>query len=222
MTDKFEEARKSRLAKEKAEAEAARAEARFHNMQADRLAFLKEEDESQLAAQRVFDFTSEVTYGKVRDAMNTMWAWHAHRPGEPMTLRLMTPGGDVLAGLALFDSIRLIEEAGTPVTTLGVGMVASMGAILLQAGGTRQTTPNTYLMVHEISSVGVGRLSEILDEAKFSAKVQDRLLDILCERATISRTLVKRRWARKDWWLDASAAIEAGFVDEIVGDVTFE
>lgn len=206
--------RAERLALE-AEARAYTAEARFHDLQVERLERARAEEDAQQDAQRILDFTAEVNYRTVRDAIDTLAQWRQKAPGEPITIRLLTPGGDVIAGMALFDYIRLLVAEGHEVTVIGIGMVASMGAVLLQAGSTRLVTPSCFLMVHEMSVEAGGKLSEVADEAKLAQRMQDRILDILTERCTLTRRTIKKRWERKDWWINAQEAVDLGFADAI-------
>ena len=198
-----------------AERAAFEAEARYHNLQADRLERAWGDERVMLEKQRVLDFTSEVGYGNVRAAINTLAEWYRADPSGPITIRLLTPGGDAIAGLAFYDYIRMLVAEGVKVTTVAIGMAASMGAILLQAGSLRLITPNAYLMVHEVANVAAGKLSELVDEVKFAERVQDRLVTILAERSNLSKQQIKRRWQRKDWWMDAEDAVKNGFVDGI-------
>lgn len=197
-----------------AEARAFEAEARFHDLQSDRLERALEEEQAALESQRVLDFTSDISFASARAAINTLSEWRA-RSKDPITIRLMSPGGNVIATLALYDYIRLLVAEGIDVTVVGIGFCASGGAVLLQAGNRRVVTSNTHVMIHEISTEAVGRLSDIADEAKFLERMQDRLLDILSEKSTFTKRQIKNRWKGKDWWLNAEEAVEAGFADEI-------
>jgi len=198
-----------------AEAKAYEAEARYHNLQADRLERSFEDEVVALDAQRIYDFTGEVSTNTVRHAINELTEWRARDPESPITVRFFTPGGDVLAGLALYDYLRELQRDGIKVTTVAIGMAASMGAILLQAGSTRLVTPNSYIMVHEVSTIALGKLSELKDEQKFTQRIQDRLLEILAERSTLTTRQIRTKWTRKDWWLDAKDAVDVGFADGI-------
>ena len=198
-----------------AEREAYVAEAYYHRLQSERLERARAEEDAAVESQRILDFTSEVGYGSARSAINTLAEWRAKDPGKPITVRFLTPGGDAIPGLALYDYIRMLVAEGTPVTTVGIGMAASMGAVLLQAGSTRLVTPSTWVLIHEISSVAAGRLSEMIDEAKWTERVQTRLLDILAEKSTMSKAAIKRKWMRKDWWLNAEETVRLGFADAI-------
>jgi ATP-dependent Clp endopeptidase proteolytic subunit ClpP len=203
------------IGKLNAEKKAYLAEARYHNMQTTRLERSRANEDSLLESQRVLDFTSEVGYGNVRAAINTLAEWRQSDPGAPITIRLLTPGGDAIAGLAFYDYMRLLVNEGVEVTTMAIGMAASMGAVLLQGGSKRVITSSAMLMVHEVANIAAGKLSELVDEVKFAERIQNRLLDILADRSTLTARQIKRRWTRKDWWMDADEAVSLGFADEV-------
>jgi ATP-dependent Clp protease, protease subunit len=164
---------------------------------------------------RILTFYGEVGPTSVARALEELGLWARRDPGEPIKLIFNSPGGSVLDGLALFDYIRELQTSDHQITTVGMGMAASMGGILLQAGQKRVMGRNAYLLIHEVGGFSLGRLSEMEDEVAFAKRVQERLLDILAERSTLTKAQIRRNWRRKDWWLDADQALAAGFVDEV-------
>jgi ATP-dependent protease ClpP protease subunit len=97
----------------------------------------------------------------------------------------------------------------------GTGMIASMAAILMQAGDERVLDENAWFMIHEISSRLGGKSSDMEDELKFVKRLQDRALAILSERSTLSKTQIARRWKKTDDWMSAEEALQLGFVDRV-------
>lgn len=164
---------------------------------------------------RIYTFYDAVGGSSVRAAMKDLGIWSRRDPGENLKIVFNSPGGSVVDGLALYDFIQELKDAGHNVETVALGWAASMGGILLQAGHTRVMGRNAYMLIHEVSSINIGKTSEMEDELKFTKRLQDRLLDILAERSTLSKNQIRQRWKRKDWWLDASEALDYGFVDEI-------
>lgn len=136
-------------------------------------------------------------------------------PGGDIEIHIHSPGGYVFSGFAIYDHLIHTQNQGHYVTTVAHGYAASMAGIILQAGQTRIMTPDAYMMIHEISTGAIGKLSELTDEAKLSARLQERLFDKLAERSTLTARQIRNRVARKDWWLDADEALGYGFVDEI-------
>lgn len=141
--------------------------------------------------------------------------WANRDPGEPIEIVIDSPGGDVLGGLALYDTILRLRRRGHKVTTRGRGLVASMAGILLQAGDERVMDANAQLMIHEISYGARGKSSEIADMVAFGKRLEDRLLGILADRAAMSKQAIARKWKKTDWWLSADEAAKLGFVDRV-------
>ena len=155
-------------------------------------------------------------YGNAVDSwIDMLEHWERRDPGEPIVIRINSPGGDVLDGFALLDTILRLKRKGHHITTHGIGMIASMATILMQAGDERVLDANAWFMIHEISAGARGKTSEIEDELKFIGKLQDRLLDLLAERSTLTKTQIKRRWKKTDDWMSAEEALSLGFVDRV-------
>ena len=132
-----------------------------------------------------------------------------------MTIVFNSPGGEVTEGLALFDFIQELRSRGHEIETISIGMAASMAGILLQAGDNRVMGKNAVILIHEVSSITYGGASSMADDLKFVEMLQDKILDILAERSTLTKRQIRNRWLRKDWWLDAETALKFGFIDSI-------
>lgn len=136
-------------------------------------------------------------------------------PGENINVHINSPGGSVIAGLAIYDTMRSISS---PVTTIGTGMQASMGSILLAAGDTRRMTRSSKLMIHSISSGTEGKLSA----QEVSLEETRRLFDEMKAIYTRHIGLTPEFWhltCAHDTWLTADQALKMGFIDDvIVGD----
>ena len=155
-------------------------------------------------------------YGSNVDTwIDTLEHWERRDPGEPITIRINSPGGDVLDGFALLDTVLRLRRNGHHVTTHGLGMIASMATILMQAGDERILDKNAWFMIHEVGAGIRGKSSEMRDELKFIDKLEDRLLDILAERSTMTKRQIKTLWTRTDKWMSADEALKLGFVDRV-------
>lgn len=164
---------------------------------------------------RIYTFYDAVNAASVENCLRDLSDWSRRDPGKPITVVFNSPGGSVLDGLALYDYLRELSNAGHEITTVALGMAASMGGILLQAGDHRVIGRNAWLLIHEVSSIGRGKISEMEDEVKFTRRLADQCLGILAERSTLDVKQIARRWKRKDWWLNADESFELGFADEI-------
>lgn len=164
---------------------------------------------------RVYPFFGAVTSGSVQPCIATLNSWSRRDPGSDLTIVFNSPGGSVIDGLALYDFLDELKANGHRITTVARGMAASMGGVLLQAGDERVIGANAHVLIHEISTGMIGKFSEIEDEIAFCKMLQERLLEILAKRSTLTAKQIKTRWSRKDWWLSAVEAVELGFADRI-------
>ena len=171
-------------------------------------------ERSEAEHHRVYHFYGGVNHVSVALAMNTIGQW-ARKEVAPIEMVFNSPGGSIIEGLALYDFILSLRDKGHEVTTVGLGMVASMGGVLLQAGDHRIVGRNCHMLIHEASTYANGKISDMEDEVAFVKRLQDRLVDILSERSTLTKAEIKRRWKRRDWWIDAEQTVALGFADEI-------
>lgn len=169
------------------------------------------------AAGGMFTYAGPVIESAVHDLMHRMAIWSNNHPGEPITLTINTQGGTVVDGFALFDFLQQLKAKGHRVTTVGLGLVASMGAILVQAGDERVMSKRTWMMLHEVQGVIEGATSEMKNAMKFNERLQNQALMILSERTTWSARTLKTKW-KDDLWLDAKEALKAGLIDRIEGE----
>jgi ATP-dependent protease ClpP protease subunit len=173
------------------------------------------ERSSEPSEAMVYTFSKVVRPESVQEAIATLGEWSRRRPGAPLRIQLTSPGGHVLDGLALYDFLLSLRAQGHHVTVVALGFAASMGSILLQAGDVRVLGPNSYVMLHEVSSVAWGKVSEQVDDLEFTKRLQNRLVDILCERSTYTPKKLKKVWLKKDVWLDADQALAVGLIDVV-------
>jgi ATP-dependent Clp protease protease subunit len=174
----------------------------------------------------VYDFTDIVTECYVDKCIYQLRIWERNDPKCDVEILFRSPGGDVIAGMHLFDYIQVLRRKGHKVTIGALGMAASMAGILLQAGDIRWMGAEAYVLVHQISTAIRGKMGEIDDEVKFLKKMSNRVLDIFerrCQQAgkngtashPLNRGQLERGWERKDWWLSSDECLKYGLVDEV-------
>lgn len=135
-------------------------------------------------------------------------------PNKDIQLYINSPGGEVTAGMAIFDTMNYIKS---DVSTICVGMAASMGAVLLAAGtkGKRYALPNADVMIHQPSGGAQGMASDIEITAKKILETKMRLNQILADATGQPLEIIERDTDR-DRWLNAEEAKQYGLVDQVI------
>ena len=135
-------------------------------------------------------------------------------PEAPIQMYIHSPGGQVYAGMAIYDTMQMIPN---PISTLAVGMTASFGTILLTAGtkGQRYALPNATIHMHQPLGGAQGQASDIEIQAREILRLKDRLNEILSSHTGQSMDTVEHD-TNRDYYMDAKAAVEYGLVDQVM------
>ena len=138
----------------------------------------------------------------------------SENPDKDISLYINSPGGSVSAGLAMFDTMRFIKP---DVSTLCMGIAASMGAFLLAAGakGKRFALPNSRVMIHQPLGGFQGQASDIAIHAKEILSIRDRLNRIMAEHSGQPLERIEKDTDR-DNFLSAAEAAEYGLIDKVL------
>jgi len=151
-----------------------------------------------------------------RDIVAKMHLLDADKPGEEIKFYINSPGGVVTSGMVIYDTMRMI---GSPVSTICMGLAASMGSILLSGGakGKRLIYPHGEVMIHQPSLGGYiqGVSSDLEIQAVQTKKVKELGAKILAENCNKKVDQIMRDFDR-DYWMDAKEAITYGIVDKII------
>jgi len=133
---------------------------------------------------------------------------------KDIKLYLNTPGGMVTSGLAIYDTMQYIKP---DVSTICVGIAASMGAVLLAAGKKKKRfiLPNSEVLLHQVMGGSEGQAIEVEIAARHIIKIKDRINQILAKHTTKPLSKIEKDTDR-DFWLTAEDAKEYGLVDEII------
>jgi ATP-dependent Clp protease protease subunit len=133
---------------------------------------------------------------------------------KDIKLYINSPGGSVVAGMAIYDTIQFIQPE---VSTICVGMAASMAAVLLSAGakGKRFSLPNSEILIHQVMGGAEGQASDIEITAKQILKMKAKLNQILAKHTGQKVDKIEKD-ADRDYYMSASEAKEYGLVDEII------
>jgi ATP-dependent Clp protease protease subunit len=136
-------------------------------------------------------------------------------PDREIQMYIQSPGGEIYAGLAIYDAIRQIRA---PVSTTAIGMTASFGTVLLAAGqkGMRYALPNATIHMHQpLSYGGGGQASDVAIHAREIIRLKDRLLDIFVETTGQPRERIDHDTDR-DIYLTAQQAMDYGLIDRVL------
>ena len=157
------------------------------------------------------DEVNDVTAGLV---VAQLLFLEAEGPDKDIHLYINSPGGSVTAGMAIYDTMQYIKP---DVSTICIGMAASMGAFLLNAGakGKRYALPNSTIMIHQPLGGAKGQATDIEIHAKWILQIKERLNQILSERTGQPLEKVKADTER-DNFMSAMEAKEYGLVDEVI------
>lgn len=131
---------------------------------------------------------------------------------KPIDLYINSPGGEVTAGMSIFDTMRNVP---CTVNAYCVGMAASMAAVLLAAGDKRYALPNAEIMIHQPLGGARGPAADIEIEAKWIVRTKEKLERILSELTGQPIDKIKRDTDR-NFWMSAQEAKDYGVIDEIV------
>ncbi len=135
-------------------------------------------------------------------------------PAKDISLYINTPGGSVSSGLAIYDTMQLIQP---DVATICTGMAASMGSVLLCAGapGKRSALPHSRVLIHQPLGGAEGQASDILIAAKEIEKTRKELISIIAQHSGQSYDKVFAD-ADRDFWMTSEEALQYGMVDKIL------
>jgi ATP-dependent Clp protease, protease subunit len=138
----------------------------------------------------------------------------AEDPTKDIHLYINSPGGSITSGMAIFDTMQFIKP---DVSTICVGMAASMGAFLLNAGakGKRFALPNSEVMIHQPLGGAEGQASDIEIRAKRIIKLRDKLNGIMSERSGQPIDRIEKDTDR-DYFMSAQEALEYGLIDKVI------
>ena len=136
-------------------------------------------------------------------------------PDKGINLYINSPGGVISSGLAIYDTMKLVNPE---VSTICLGMAASMGTVLLAGGqkGKRYTLPNSTIHMHQAMGGAQGQASDIEIAAREILRLQDTLRNILSEATGQSFDKIALD-SDRDYYLSAHQAVEYGLVDEVLG-----
>ncbi len=132
----------------------------------------------------------------------------------PINMYINSPGGQVYAGLAIYDAMQMISN---PISTVAVGVTASFSTVLLAAGtkGQRYALPHATIHLHQPLGGAQGQVTDIEIQAKEFIRLRTKLNEILMKHTGQPEDVIERDTER-DFWMDSEKAVEYGIVDEVL------
>jgi len=169
---------------------------------------------SRLLRERIVFLVGPVNDQSANVVVAQLLFLESENPDKDIFFYINSPGGSVSAGMSIFDTMQFIKPA---VSTLCMGMAASMGAFLLAAGakGKRMALPNSRIMIHQPSGGAQGQASDIEIQAREILKLRESLNGILAERT--GQPIEKIRLdSERDYFMSSDEAKEYGLVDQVI------
>lgn len=169
---------------------------------------------SRLLRERVIFLVGPVNDQTANLVVAQLLFLESENPDKDISLYINSPGGSVSAGLSIFDTMQFIKP---DVSTLCMGIAASMGAFLLAAGakGKRFALPNSRVMIHQPSGGAQGQATDIEIQAREILKLRESLNGILAERT--GQPLEKIRTdSERDYFMSAEEATSYGLIDKVI------
>ncbi len=169
---------------------------------------------SRLLNDRIIMLTDEINDTTASLVVAQLLYLEAQDPDKDISLYINSPGGSVSAGFAIYDTMNFIK---CDVSTICMGMAASMGAFLLSAGakGKRLALPNSVIMIHQPLGGARGQASDIKIHAEHILKTRAKLNDILAKNTGKPLEVIERDTDR-DNFMDADEACAYGLVDKVI------
>ncbi len=169
---------------------------------------------SRLLRERIVFLVGPVNDQTANVVVAQMLFLESENPDKEIFLYINSPGGSVSAGLSVYDTMQFIKP---DVSTLCMGMAASMGAFLLAAGtkGKRLALPNSRIMIHQPSGGAQGQASDIEIQAREILKLRESLNQILADRTGQSLDKIKSD-SERDYFMSAPEAKDYGLIDQVI------
>ena len=170
-------------------------------------------DKKFMEERKVF-LWGEVNDKSAKDITNRLLYLDATNPGKEIKFYINSPGGVITSGMVIYDTMQMISS---PVSTICMGMAASMGSILLSGGakGKRYIFPHGEVMIHQPSGGGQGTSADLEIMALQILKAKQLGAQILAENCGQTYEKVMEDFDR-DYWMDAEASIKYGIVDDVL------
>lgn len=168
---------------------------------------------SRLLEDRIIFLAGEINAQTANSVVAQLLYLETKDPAKDIYLYINSPGGSVSDGMAIYDTMNYVK---CDVSTICIGLAASMGAFLLSSGkkGKRFALPNSEVMIHQPSGGVQGQATEIAIVAEHIIKIRNKMNEILAKNTSQSIEKIKRD-VERDFYMSAKEALEYGIVDKV-------
>jgi len=169
---------------------------------------------SRLLKDFVVFVTGPIDMGVANTFIAQLLFLESSNPDKDISVYINSPGGEVYAGVAMYDTIKHIKN---DVLTINVGLAASAGALILSAGtkGKRYALPGSHTMIHQVIGGVEGQASDVEITAKHMLKLRDQYAEAIAKETGQKLDKVKGDMDR-DYWMDAGESVKYGIIDKVM------
>lgn len=174
---------------------------------------LQDEIYTKLMDNRIIFLNGEINDAKAVEVVSKLLYLDSLNNND-ITIYINSPGGSVTSGLMIYDTIKYLKS---DVSTISIGLSASIASILLMAGtkGKRKILPHSKVMLHEPSTTTDGKVTDVLIVANQLKETRDILSTIIINNSSLTQKQVAKE-LEKDFWLNCHDALKYGIVDKII------
>jgi len=169
---------------------------------------------SRLLKDNVVFVTGPIDMGVANTFIAQMLFLESQNPDKDISVYINSPGGEVYAGVAMYDTIKHIKN---DVVTINVGLAASAAALILSSGtkGKRYALPGSHTMIHQVIGGVEGQASDVEITAKHMLKLRDQYAEAIAKETGQKLDKVKGDMDR-DYWMDANESVKYGIIDKVM------
>lgn len=164
---------------------------------------------------RIIRLNKEITPEEAEKIVEQLLKLDALKSKKDILFYINSPGGAVSSGMAIYDAMQMVKS---DVKTICLGRCSSMAAILLSGGtkGKRYITPNSEVMIHEVSTFNCGKIGDVKISYEHSNALNERIIKILADNTGKDIEQIRQDIQPKDKWFNAEEALEYNLVDKIL------
>lgn len=164
---------------------------------------------------RIIRLNKEITPEEAEKIVDQLLKLDALKSKKDILFYINSPGGAVSSGMAIYDAMQMVKS---DIKTICLGRCSSMAAILLSGGtkGKRYITPNSEVMIHEVSTFNCGKIGDVKISYEHSNALNERIIKILADNTGKDIDQIRQDIQPKDKWFNAKEALEYNLVDKIL------